>query len=63
MSEYAWAVYRKDIDWIPLSSISCDPESARRWILKTYIGGTARAQCAVIRIKITRIAALEGKEK
>ena len=48
----AFAAYREDMDWIPLSSISINPDIVEQWINKTYVSGYARSLCKVVKIRI-----------
>lgn len=51
----AYAAYRRDYDWIALSSIRLSPEAVEQWINKTYVSRSARENFVVIQIRIKRL--------
>jgi hypothetical protein len=48
----AFAAFRDEDEWMPLTSIRNDPEAVEHWINKTYMSGAARQQFKVVKIRV-----------
>ena len=50
----AFAAYRKDCDWIPISSIGASKAYSATWITEKYVSGHEKFRVVSVNINVVR---------